>query len=86
VAMAASKKVSYFESDDHPYSTCGTRFHTNRVNLGIGMIQVAVRKPMEDFCGRLAGARDLARPFIEVGQTWAGCSKLTNIPKFLQRM
>ena len=87
--VAASKKVSEFEGDDHPYSIRGTRFHTDHVNLGIGMIQVAIRESTEDFCGRLADGRDLVRPSIKVGQTWASCRALIDKAqyiKLLQRM
>jgi hypothetical protein len=48
------------------------------------MIQVAVREPTENFRGRLAKGRDLVRPFIEVGQTWASCSALVDIAKNIQ--
>jgi len=56
----------------------------DHVNLGIGMVQVAVREPTKDFCGRIAKGRDLVGQFIEVGQTRASCSVLIDIAQYIK--
>jgi hypothetical protein len=63
--MATSEKVSQLECDFYPDSTSGTLFHMDHVNLGIRIVQVAVRHATEDFSGWLIEDRDLVEPLVE---------------------
>jgi hypothetical protein len=74
----ALEDVGQIDRDDHPDSTYWAWSHTDHVNLRLGLIQIVVRKPTEDFCSSLVGNMGLVGPFR---LNWACCSVLIGIIK-----
>ena len=83
--LIATSEVSQFKGNDHHHSIGMVRFHTNRGQLRIGVVEVEECELPKDLRGPPIGSRVLVRNFIEEGQS-STCSLLNVIIKCVNHL